>query len=131
ELDYVVRAIDFYHQEFFLLGDDDVLTRLDVPTSAEVGMKREWLLVELREDWQVGARTFRAGSLIATRLGDFLAGGRDFDVLFEPTDPSSLAAPTWTRSRLVLTVLDDVADRRPVPTPTAGRGPRRARTPRA
>src|SRR3546814_7542847 len=40
-----------------------------------------------------------------------MAGGRDFDVLFEPTDTTSLAGATMTRNQLVLNVLDDVQNR--------------------
>src|SRR3546814_6788510 len=40
-----------------------------------------------------------------------MAGGRDFDVLFEPTDTTSLAGATMTRNQLVLNVLDDVKNR--------------------
>jgi prolyl oligopeptidase len=119
ERDIVVRAADFYHQQVFLVGEEDALTRIDVPDSAEVGLHREWLLVELREDWAVGERTYTGGSLLAARLDPYLAGDRDLEVLFEPTSTSSLAASTWTRSHLVLTILEDVTDRVQVLTPTA------------
>ena len=108
ERDLVVRAIAFYRQQVFLLGGDDALTLLDVPESAEVTLHREWLLVELREEWEVGGQGHPAGALLAARLDDFLAGGRDLEVLFRPSPTSSLAGLTWTRSHLVLTVLDDV-----------------------
>ncbi|MDT0164095.1 prolyl oligopeptidase family serine peptidase [Actinotalea sp. AC32] len=118
ERDLVVRATDFYHQEVFLLGADDSLTRIDVPTSAEVGVHREWLLVELREEWAPnGGPLHPAGALLAVRLDDFLAGDRSFEVLFAPTPTSSLAGATWTRSHLALTVLEDVTDRVQVLTP--------------
>ena len=46
--------------------------------------RREWLLVRPRADWTVGGVTHPAGALLATRFDDFLAGGRDFTVLFAP-----------------------------------------------
>src|SRR5690606_33243983 len=50
-------------------------------------------------------------------------GARDFTVLFEPTDRTSLEAWTWTKTRLVLNVLDDVKNRLRVLTPPAdGKG---------
>jgi len=117
ERDLVVRAISFYRQQVFLLGADDALTRIDVPESAEVSLQREWLLVEPREDWAVAGRTYPAGSLLAVRLDEFLAGSRDLEVLFRPTPTTSLAGLTWTRSHLVLTLLDDVRHRLQVLTP--------------
>ncbi|MBO1752872.1 S9 family peptidase [Actinotalea sp. BY-33] len=125
ERDIVVRALDFYHQEVYLLGPDDVATRLEVPTSAEVSLKREWLLVELREPWEVDGATHPAGALLGTRLVDFLAGGRDLEALFTPTPSSSLAGTSWTRSHLVLTVLDDVTHHLEVLTPRDGGWSRR------
>src|SRR3546814_4601049 len=55
--------------------------------------------------------TLFRSSFIVTRFDDFMAGGRDFDVLFEPTDTTSLAGATMTKSQLVLNVFDDVKNR--------------------
>lgn len=128
ERDFVVRAFAFYDSETYLLGADDALTRLDVPRSAEADVHREWLVVELREPWEVGGHTYPAGALLATGLDAFLVGGRDFETLYEPTPTTSLAGATWTRHHLVLNVLDDVTNRLEVLTPPAGAaGPWRRR----
>ncbi|KGM13178.1 prolyl oligopeptidase family serine peptidase [Cellulomonas bogoriensis] len=118
ERDLLVRAVDFYHQEVNVLGPDDELVPVPVPSSAEVGIKREWLLVELREPWTVQGHEHPSGALLAVRLEEFLAGGRDLQVLFTPTDASSLAGYTWTRNHLVLTVLEHVQHHAQVCTPT-------------
>ena len=115
--DFVARSLAFYSNELYVLAADDSLTKIDVPDSAEVGFRREWLLVELRDDWTVGGTTFTSGSLLATGFDDFLAGGRDFTVLFEPDESTSLAGATWTQSHLVLNVLADVKNRLHVLTP--------------
>ena len=54
------------------------------------------------------ARPTRPARCSRRDFDDFLAGKRDFDVLFEPTERTSLAGYTWTRNHLVLNVLDDV-----------------------
>lgn len=117
--DFVARSLAFYSNELYVLAADDSLTKIDVPDSAEVGFRREWLLVELRDDWTVGGQTYTSGSLLATGFDDFLAGGRDFTVLFEPDESTSLAGATWTQSHLVLNVLADVKNRLHVLTPPA------------
>ncbi len=126
ERDLVHRSIAFYRSETFLVADvgtpAQTLRRIEVPESAEVGLHREWLLVELRDDWAVGGRDYPAGALLAARLDDFLAGTRDLTVLFEPTATTSLAGATWTRHHLVLNVLDDVVNRLHVLTPPDGTG---------
>ena len=122
--DFVARSLAFYSKELYVLAADDSLTKIDVPDSAEVGFRREWLLVELRDDWTVGGTTFTSGSLLATGFDDFLAGGREFTVLFEPDESTSLAGATWTEHHLVLNVLADVKNRLHVLTPPAdGAGP--------
>ncbi|WP_235856794.1 prolyl oligopeptidase family serine peptidase [Occultella glacieicola] len=119
ERDFVSRSIAFYNHELYLLGADDELTKLDVPNSAEPDVKREWLTVELREEWAPADVTYPAGALLAIRLEEFLAGSRDLQVLYTPTETSSLASATWTRSHLVLNILEDVKNRLEVLTPTA------------
>ncbi len=111
ERDFVQRAIAFYNDELYLRGKDGKLTKVEVPNSAQKSVQREWLGLELREPWEVGGRTYKAGSFIVTRFDDFMAGKRDFDVLFEPTDTTSLAGATMTKSQLVLNVLDDVKNK--------------------
>ena len=117
ERDLVVRSVAFYREQVFLLGADDVLTRLDTPESADLGLAREWLTVELRDPWEIGGAEHPAGALLAIRLDAFLAGDRSFDVLFTPTPTTSLTGASWTRHRLVLNVLDDVKNRLHVLTP--------------
>jgi prolyl oligopeptidase len=80
----------------------------------------EWLVLELREPWETGGRTHAAGSLLAARFDDFMAGKRVFDVLFTPSDNTSLAGYTWTKSHLVLNVLEDVKSRLSVLAPGDG-----------
>ncbi|WP_433853606.1 prolyl oligopeptidase family serine peptidase [Stenotrophomonas nitritireducens] len=117
ERDFVSRTIAFYNNELYLVGADGRLTKVDAPNSAEKGVRREWLTLELREPWTVGGRTYAAGSLLATKFDDFMAGKREFDVLFAPTDTTSLAGAAWTRNHVVLNVLDDVKNRLQVLTP--------------
>ena len=119
ERDFVNRTLAFYNDELYLVGKDGKLAKVDAPNSANKGVKRQWLTLELREPWTVGGKTYPAGSLLATDFDGFMAGKREFDVLFEPTDSTSLASYSWTKSHLVLNVLDDVKNRLSVLTPTA------------
>ncbi|GAB4084751.1 prolyl oligopeptidase family serine peptidase [Myceligenerans cantabricum] len=137
ERDLVVRNPTFFTSETWLVTGvgtpEQELTRIDVPDSASVGTHREWLLVRLRDDWEVPAGpvgaaraqgdgtavTYRAGSLLAAPFDAFLAGSRDLTLLFEPTPAASLAGITWTRHHLVVNVLEDVSNRPHVLTPPA------------
>lgn len=121
ERDLVSRATSFYTSETYLITDlgrdGQRLVKLDVPESADVGFHRHWLMVELRDDWELDGATHRAGSLLVIDADRFLAGGRDFTTLFAPTPTTSLVGATWTRHHLVLNVLDDVKNLPHVLTP--------------
>ncbi len=117
--DVVRRTIDFYTDELYLLRPDGELVLVDVPPSARAGLRRDWLVVLLRDPWTPVPRgvTHPAGSLLAAPITAFLDGDRTMTALFTPTDTTSLSASTWTRNHLVLTVLDDVKNRLVVLTP--------------
>ena len=110
ERDVVFRGVTFYTNRVALWRDGE-LVWLDKPDSANASLHREWLLLELREDWQIGTRRYFAGSLLATKLADFLAGSREFDMLFVPDERSSLAGFSPTRHHILLNVLDNVRNR--------------------
>ncbi|MFN9966286.1 MAG: S9 family peptidase, partial [Lysobacteraceae bacterium] len=126
ERDFVSRTIAFYNDELYLRGEDGTLTKVDAPNSANKTPYREWLILELREDYAAGGTTYPKGSVIATRLDVFMAGGRDFDVLFQPTDTTAFVSLTPTKNHLILNVLEDVKNRLAVLTYADGewtRGP--------
>ena len=115
--DFVFRTIAFYNDELYLRRADGTLDQVDVPNSTNKSVVREWLGLELREPWTVGGETYKAGSYSVANCDDFMAGKRDFEVLFAPTDTTSLAGVTWTKDHVVLNVLDDVKNRLSVLTP--------------
>src|SRR5690606_13245068 len=115
----VSRTIAFYNDELYLLRDDGTLDKVDAPNSANKSVFRDWLLLQPREPMTVGDTTYPAGSLLVANLDDYMSGKRELEVLFQPTDTTSLDGYTWTRSHLVLNVLDDVKNRLRVLTPGA------------
>ena len=111
------RLTDFYNQERFLASGNavtkDALTKLDVPTDAALFSRREWAFIQLKSDYKIAGKTYVSGSLLATRIDNFLRGERNFDVLFEPTATRSLArgGVSLTRDHVLLNILDNVAGR--------------------
>ena len=117
ERTYVFRRKTFRTGELYLL-EGDTLVEVPTPPSAEEDIHREWLTVELREDWTPADVTYPAGALLAAKLDDVLAGSTDYHVLYAPTETTSLASAAWTKNHLVLNVLEDVTNRLEVLTPT-------------
>ena len=118
ELRLVWRGIDFYNRRLFVY-DDGELTPLNVPTDASPSMHRGRMFVELKSDWRSAGRVYRAGSLLATPLADFLKGKRNFHVLYEPVPGTSLASFAPTRNHVLINVLDNVRNRIELATPMA------------
>ncbi|OMC11891.1 prolyl oligopeptidase [Mycolicibacter heraklionensis] len=120
----VSRAIDFFNDEVYELRDGELI-RIDAPTDASVSVHRQWLLIDLRSDWDTGTSSYRAGSLLAADYDEFLAGTAQCRVVFEPDDHTALHHYAWTRDRLILVTLHDVASRVEVVTPSNGDWQRR------
>lgn len=111
ERDFVRRALAFYNDELYQLMADGQLRKIDVPNSASKSVFHEYLALELREPWQVGDQTFGAGSLLITNYDAFMAGQRQFEVAFEPTETTALSSYSFTKDYLLLNVLEDVKNR--------------------
>jgi prolyl oligopeptidase len=105
------RQITFEEGETFLRRDEAEPVRIDLPLDSAHEVERNWLLVKLKTEWKVGGPSYPADTLLATSFSDFLAGGRDFAVLFEPGPRRVLSSFWWAKTRLVLTVLDNLASR--------------------
>ncbi|MGB8406844.1 MAG: prolyl oligopeptidase family serine peptidase [Mycobacterium sp.] len=110
------RSTDFFNRERYELRGEDLI-RIDVPTDAGISIHREWLLIRPRTEWTVGTLTYAPGTLLAIGYDDYLSGNRDLTVVFEPDEHTSLESYVWTRDRLILTTLVDVASRIDIVTP--------------
>jgi prolyl oligopeptidase len=110
------RALDFFNDQLYELRGDELI-RIDAPTDATVSVHRQWLLIELRTDWLTGNASYTAGSLLAADYDEFLAGTAQLRVVFEPDEHSSLLHYAWTRDRLIVVTLVDVASRVEIVTP--------------
>ncbi|WP_024440083.1 prolyl oligopeptidase family protein [Mycobacterium sp. UM_WGJ] len=125
----VSRAIDFFNDEVYELREGELI-RIDAPTDASVSVHRQWLLIDLRTDWDTGTASYRAGSLLAADYDEFLAGTAQCSVVFEPDAHTALHHYAWTRDRLILVTLHDVASRVEVVTPPNCDDPLRPASPR-
>lgn len=114
------RALDFWNEEVYELrgspGNTELI-RIDAPTDASLSIHREWLLIELRSDWFYGAQSYPAGSLLATKYDEFLSGTAELVSLFTPDEHTALNHYAWTRDRLLMVTLADVASRVEILTP--------------
>ncbi len=110
------RAVDFFNDEIGELRDGRWV-RIQAPTDATVSIHREWLLIELRTDWEYRGTPYPAGALLAADYEEFLAGTAELQVVFAPDERTCLGHYAWTRDRLLVVTLADVASRVEIVTP--------------
>lgn len=117
ERTFIGRSLDFWNRQRYELRGTELIP-IDVPTDASsMSVHRQWLLIDLRSDWQIGGTTYRAGSLLAADYDEFLSGARDLVVVFEPDEHTCLYHYAWTEDRLLIVSLADVASRVEIVTP--------------
>ncbi len=105
------RAIDFTRSQIFVEPKGGSREKLDLPEKVATSLHRRDLYVSPKEDWTVGGRIIAAGSLVTIPLGNFLAGGRDFETIFEPSPRRALENWVEVRGSIILQVLDNVRSR--------------------
>lgn len=103
----VHRQITFYTSETYLL-EDGKLSKLDIPSKADVGFFNTQMLVTPREDWNTGDKTYKSGSVLAVDFDAFRKGSRAFTTLFEPAPGTSYTDSASTQNYLLLQSLDNV-----------------------
>ncbi|MGH7741177.1 MAG: S9 family peptidase, partial [Candidatus Eiseniibacteriota bacterium] len=120
ERDFVNRVPAFFTNELYLLRDGK-LTKIEKPLDADARPFRDWLLIQLRTEWKTGAETWPAGALLAAKFDDFLAGKREFQVIYRPSETRSLDSYSLLRTGVVFTELDNVKSRVSVARVQGGR----------
>jgi prolyl oligopeptidase len=108
--DWVGRSPSFFTNEMFL-REGDKLTRIEKPDDANAGVWDDQILISLRTPWVIGDKTWPAGALLVAPFADFLAGKRDFTMLFEPKPNTSLDGYTGTKTAILVSELEDVKSR--------------------
>lgn len=130
----VARDVTFYTAEYRLAASEGPLVRVPVPPGAEFrGFFHGRLLFLLRDDWtpsEQAGQPIPRGSLVALPADDILAGNRrgSIDVLWRPTERTSIGQVAPCADSIVLTILDNVKSRAVRLTPVERAGQRKWKT---
>jgi prolyl oligopeptidase len=123
---WFVEKIDFFHHRLWIGDESGPRTRLDLPTDVWMEAHRDWLSLKLRSAWTSGGKAYAPDTVLGISLTEFLAGSRNFKVVFEPGPRRALQGWFWADSKLVLSILDELKPVFDVCTPSAGDWSRRA-----
>jgi prolyl oligopeptidase len=116
---WFVEWLDFFNYRLWLGDESGAKTRLDLPTDVWAQAYRDWQVVKLRTAWSAGGRSFAPDTVLGISLSAFLAGDRNFEVIFEPGPRRALQGFFWNAGRLVLPILDELRPVFEVWTPSA------------
>ena len=116
---WFVEWLDFFNYRLWLGDESGAKTRLDLPTDVWAQAYQDWQVVKLRTAWSVGGRSFAPDTMLGISLSAFLAGDRNFEVIFEPGPRRALQGFFWNAGRLVLPILDELRPVFEVWTPSA------------
>jgi len=109
DMAYQVPA--FFRSTTYIIQGEK-LVKIEIPEDAEIkSIFKKQMLVSLRTDWTVGGTTYPQDALLAIGLDEFLAGGRDFSILFKPEARIALGSVSNTKDHLLVTTLDNVRSR--------------------
>jgi prolyl oligopeptidase len=103
------RQITFEEGLSYLACEDGAPVAIELPLDARFDVERDWMVVKLKSDWVLPEVTYPADALLAISFSRFLEGERAFEVLFRPSARRVLEGFWWSKSRLVLTLLDNLA----------------------
>jgi prolyl oligopeptidase len=106
-IDLIGRNLSFFEDEVYI-PEGDKPQQLDKPKDAEVSFFQDFLLLQLRSDWNEGGKTWPAGSLLAAPLAAYRAGKRELQAVYTPAPNRSLASYDGTKNALLLNILEDV-----------------------
>jgi len=109
--DILGKTPEFYRGSSYLMLDGRIV-KLDLPEDANfLGFFKDHLLLNLRSNWTPEETTYAAGSLLVIELDAFLAGSRNFDAVFTPSERVSLGGVDSTKNHLLISTLDNVRGR--------------------
>jgi prolyl oligopeptidase len=116
---WFIDRLDFFNQNIWLGDETGAKIKLELPTDVWMEAHRDWFVVKLRTAWTVGGRTFAPDVVLGMSLSAFLAGDRNFTVVFGPEPRRALQGWFWTAGKLVLSILDELRPVFEVCTPQA------------
>ncbi|QDP02880.1 prolyl oligopeptidase family serine peptidase [Thalassotalea sp. PS06] len=95
------------HEILYHLFQDNKLVTLDLPIDSTIkDIYKGNIFVELKSDW----KGFKQGQVIYSNLDKLLVAKPNFETFFEPTDSSFLSSMSFTKSTILVTVMNDVKE---------------------
>ncbi|MCP3386995.1 MULTISPECIES: prolyl oligopeptidase family protein [unclassified Bradyrhizobium] len=116
---WFIDRLDFFNFDLWLGTETGATVKLDLPSDIWLQAHRDWFAIKLRSAWSVGGTTYAPDSVLGISLSAFLAGDRNFAILFEPGARRALQGFSWADGKLLLSILDELRPVFEICTPSA------------
>ena len=117
---WFIDRLDFFSFNAWLGTETGASVKLDLPSDIWLEAHQDWFVVKLRSTWAVAGVTHAPDTVLGISLSAFLAGDRNFTVVFAPGPRRALQGFFWAAGQLVLSILDELRPVFEVCTPSAG-----------
>ena len=109
---------DFFNGAIWLGDLTGAKTKLDIPSDISSYWHRGWYVLRPKSPWTIGATTYPPGMLLGIARDDYLAGSRDFEILFTPSERCICSSFQWVDGRLLVEIMDNLAPRHDIHSPS-------------
>ncbi len=116
---WFIDRLDFFNFDVWLGTENGASVKLDLPSDIWLQIHRDWFVVKLRSAWTVGGVTHAPDTVLGMSLSAFLAGERNFAVVFAPGPRRALQGFFWADGKLILPILDELRPVFEICTPSA------------
>jgi prolyl oligopeptidase len=105
---WFIDRLDFFNFDVWLGTETGARVKLDVPSDIWMQIHRDWFVMKLRSAWTVAGMTHAPDTVLGISLSAFLAGDRNFTVVFAPAPRRALQGFFWADGKLILSILDEL-----------------------
>lgn len=108
---FLIKNISFFSRQYSVWSNNKVIP-IDIPMDARFnGVLNNQLIVQLKSDWAVNAKTYKTGTLLSLNFTELLEGNKEIQVIIEPDEFSSISQLSTTKNKLLINLLTDVKSR--------------------
>ncbi len=104
----VMENTTFFTSDFYMV-ENDKLIKLDVPNDIEMStIFNGQVIFQLKSDWEVNNTVFKQGAVISINYDDLINNRKNFELIVQPDDRSSVTELTTTENTLLINMLSNV-----------------------
>lgn len=108
EYTMIRRSLTTFSGQYMVYKNDQLL-KIDLPEDATLyGILNDQMIVELKSDWDVDDKSYKAGTLLSLDFSELLNGKKAIRTIIEPDEFSSISEVSKTKNKLIIDRLTNV-----------------------